>query len=82
MRKVGLALVATTAVLSLTASVAEAGVTCKLIPSWCVSAEHFERKEDGKKTAVPEPASLLLLGIGASAVGAAMARRRRNHKDK
>jgi PEP-CTERM motif len=79
MRKVGLVLVATTVVLSLTAPMAQAGVTCKLVRSWCSSADPLH-DSDNKRTAVPEPASLLLLGIGVSAAGAAVARRRRKNK--
>jgi hypothetical protein len=47
-------------------------------------APETQQKFDSKvkaPTSVPEPATLMLLGAGVSAVGAAVARRRKNKKD-
>ena len=85
MRHMGLAWVAIVGVTVLGAPLAEAAVTCKIIPSWCPATDKNAPGSTGNsssatstKTAVPEPATLLLLGAGASAVGLAMRRRRKN----
>jgi|HubBroStandDraft_5_1064220.scaffolds.fasta_scaffold24993_3 hypothetical protein len=118
MRPKGLSWIALTGLMVLGAPAAEAGVSCKIVPSWCpadegargirsgnahtgvwvsnkgvgdastsaatsdaaastASAAASSGTVAGKTTSVPEPASLLLLGAGVSAVGAAMRRRRK-----
>ncbi|HEY6924415.1 MAG TPA: PEP-CTERM sorting domain-containing protein [Steroidobacteraceae bacterium] len=88
MRQVGWTFVAVAALMAGGAPFAEAGVTCKVVPSWCPATNNNNIQSEGKfvhsgadsapKTSVPEPASLLLLGAGVSAVGAAVARRRKS----
>lgn len=58
---------------------AEAGVTCKIVPGWCPAHDNNSNVNTagGKPTSVPEPATLMLLGAGVSAVGAAALRRRK-----
>jgi hypothetical protein len=91
MRRAGLALVAIVAFGGVGAPVAEAGVTCKVVPSWCPSNDDEKHKGStvrvgdssggSKQTPVPEPGSLMLLAAGVSAVGGAALRRRRRKKD-
>ncbi|MDB6091107.1 MAG: hypothetical protein JWN85_3891 [Gammaproteobacteria bacterium] len=88
MRQVGLAFVAVTALMALGAPIAEAGVTCKIIPSWCPSdRSHNEDNKNGitgtdtPRTSVPEPGTLMLLAAGVTAVGGAVYRRRKSKKD-
>jgi hypothetical protein len=157
MRQKGLAVIGVVALMTLGVSTAEAGITCKIIPSWCPSdnsggpGEKYARgggnnpfpshnngggnnnngggnngggntgggaggntgggsngggygnsgqnpggnqnpgggtygggtpggNGSSTPTSVPEPASLMLLGAGVSAVGAAVLRRRKNNK--
>jgi PEP-CTERM motif len=89
MRQAGLALVAITAFMGLGVPVAEAGITCKVIPSWCPGDRSTKgRSNEGlgttsvHKTSVPEPGTLMLLAAGASAAGVAVFRRRKNKNKK
>jgi PEP-CTERM motif len=93
MRRASLALVAIVAFAGVGVPVAEAGVTCKVVPSWCPSNNDDKHKGSvgvarggdpsvgSKQTPVPEPGSLMLLAAGASAVGGAVLRRRKRKKD-
>ena len=87
MRHMGLTWIAIAGLTVLGAPIAEAGVTCKFIPSWCptdnVTKSTSNTVTAGNtssvgKTSVPEPATLFLLGAGVSAVGVAMRRRRKD----
>jgi PEP-CTERM motif-containing protein len=92
MRRAGLGLVAIVAIAGFGAPIAQAGVTCKVIPSWCPANADRNSGEKGtslgagngssgsKQTPVPEPGSLMLLAAGASAVGGAALRRRKQKK--
>ena len=89
MRRAGLTLVSIMALVGFGMPVAEAGVTCKIIPSWCPGVSNkttaHEPNSGGstvkQTTSVPEPGSLMLLAAGASAVGGAALRRRKQKKD-
>ena len=89
MRRAGLTLVSIMALVGFGVPVAEAGVTCRIIPSWCPAdsnktSTHESNTGGGtvkQTTSVPEPGSLMLLAAGASAVGGAVLRRRRQKKD-
>jgi hypothetical protein len=88
MRQLGLTCVAMAGLALLGTPLAEAGVSCRIIPSWCPHAANnepnFDKDDHGgihtsstTTTSVPEPATLILLGIGAGAVGVAVRRRRK-----
>ena len=86
MRKMGVALASVTAALVLAAPMAaHAGVTCRLVKSWCahdnfvVHEESEKGYESDKRRSVPEPGTLMLLAAGVTAVGGA-ALRRKNKK--
>jgi len=75
----GVALASVTAALVLAAPMgAQAGVTCKMVKSWC-TADRFEREESTTRS-VPEPGTLMLLAAGVTAVGGAALRRRKSKK--
>ena len=79
MRKVSFGLIAVTAAFALAAPLANAGVSCKVIPAMCpADPPPPGGLHDTKTHSVPEPATLTLLGAGVAAVGAAIARRRKN----
>jgi hypothetical protein len=80
MRKMGWALIGMTALMAGGLQVAEAGVSCKMIPSWCPVNRTIEEQKT-KPTSVPEPEMLMLFGAGITAVGAAALRRRKNKKN-
>ena len=81
MRKLGWALIGVTAFTAFGLQTAVAGETCKIVPSWCPADRDTGHGEQARATSVPEPATLMLLGAGVSAVGAAALRRRKNKKD-
>ena len=94
MRQMGLAWVAIAGLTVLGAPIAEAGVTCKIIPSWCPQDNHGSNAKNNQHdgdttqagsqgqsdtpTKAPEPATFALLGVGAAAVGFATRRRRKS----
>jgi hypothetical protein len=81
MRQLGWALIGVASLMAVRLQTVEAGVTCKVLPNKCGAATDNHNNvvhADGvKPTEVPEPATLLLLGAGVSAVGAAAMRRRK-----
>jgi hypothetical protein len=90
MRKISVTLVAVATLVGFGVGVpvAEAGVTCKMVPSWCPADTHQDFKNDGgpnvpvtKSTSVPEPGALALLFSGVTAVGGIALRRKRAKKD-
>ena len=83
MKQTRLALIGLATLMAFGVSSAEAAVTCKILQSMCADiqqAEKFNGHTEAPKS-VPEPATLMLLGAGVTAVGAAVARRRKNKKD-
>lgn len=75
MRNIGFVLVMMVGLLTLGMPPVEAGVTCKLVPSWCPPPAGGGGDGD---TNLPEPATLAVLAVGACAAG--LAARRRNKK--
>jgi hypothetical protein len=91
MRQLSWALIGMAGLIVIGLQTAEAGVTCRIVPGWCPpergfnathgnntnsnnsNSEHAEQRP----TSVPEPATLMLLGAGVSALGAAALRRRK-----
>ncbi|HEY0342888.1 MAG TPA: PEP-CTERM sorting domain-containing protein [Steroidobacteraceae bacterium] len=82
MRQMRLALIGVASLMAFGVSSAEAAVTCKWVHSMCPDepSDKVGTNHSQSPTSVPEPATLLLLGAGVSAVGAAVARRRKNKK--
>ena len=96
MRKISVTLVAVATLVGFGVGmpVAEAGSTCKMVPSWCPADTHQEFgkgqefNHNGspdtpvtKTTSVPEPGALALLFSGVTAVGGIALRRKRAKKD-
>jgi hypothetical protein len=87
MRKISVALVAVATLVGFGMPVAEAGVTCKMVPSWCPADSHQDFNKGNpvtvnRPTSVPEPGALALLVSGVGAVGGiALRRRKRMKKD-
>jgi hypothetical protein len=73
-RKTTSTLVILVGLLGLGVPPAEAGVTCKVAPSWCPPPPGGQNGD----TSVPEPATLAVLAAGACVAG--LAARRRNKK--
>jgi hypothetical protein len=83
MKQTRLALIGVAALMAFGVSTAEAAITCSIHKSMCADIERADKLNgrDQAPTSVPEPATLMLLGAGVTAVGAAVARRRKNKKD-
>jgi hypothetical protein len=87
MKQTRLALIGVAALMAFGVSTAEAAITCSIHKSMCADIDRADKQvdkhngRDQAPTSVPEPATLMLLGAGVTAVGAAVARRRKNKKD-
>jgi PEP-CTERM motif len=66
-------LAASALLLPLATGPVDAGVTCKIVPTWCPPDHDHDRG-----TSVPEPATIAVLALGACAAGlAARARKKK-----